>query len=280
VINLLRSEWIKFRSVRSTLITLLIAGALVVLVAVLTANHLNSESDNIRCEPTSSITTETTVPVDPNAPDGFSTCGDGYTAVTGAQTTHLSDVTGGVVFAALLFGVLGVQVIGQEYRFNTIRPTFTAAPRRLKVVAAKLIVVCGSCALIAAAMVGFCWLAGSVMLEQFQIDGTDRRIAWGIVVFSVLWSAAGLGVGAIVRQPIAGILILVAESLVVEGLIGGIKPAAQKWLPFTNGLQMTYRGDESDSMHLQSLLAGGIYFAAFCALLVAIGAILVNRRDA
>ena len=33
--DLIRSEWIKFRSVRSTLVTLVLAGALVVLVAVL-----------------------------------------------------------------------------------------------------------------------------------------------------------------------------------------------------------------------------------------------------
>ena len=30
--------------------------------------------------------------------------------------------TGGVQIANLLFGILGVQIIGQEYRFNTIRP--------------------------------------------------------------------------------------------------------------------------------------------------------------
>ncbi|MCB1039375.1 MAG: hypothetical protein KDA94_07595, partial [Acidimicrobiales bacterium] len=37
MIDLLRSEWIKFRSVRSTVVTLLLAGAIVVLVAVLVA---------------------------------------------------------------------------------------------------------------------------------------------------------------------------------------------------------------------------------------------------
>ena len=69
-------------------------------------------------------------------------CPDGLQAVPDAH--NLTDLTVGVSLACLLFGVLGVQVIGQEYRFNTIRPTFTAAPRRLPVVLAKLIVVCSA----------------------------------------------------------------------------------------------------------------------------------------
>ncbi|WP_426573773.1 hypothetical protein [Aquihabitans sp. McL0605] len=278
MIHLLRSEWIKFRSVRSTVVVLALAGVLVVLIAVLTANHLNSDTSTIHCEQTSQSTpapgSATTVPDPGNA------CGPGFEVVVGNQTTHLTDITLGVLFATLLFGVLGVQVIGQEYRFNTIRPTFTAAPHRYRVMAAKIIVVSAACAAIAAAMLAVCWLVGSVMLDGFVLDGTDRRVMWATVLFAALWSAAGVGIGAIVRQPIAGILIMVAESLIIEGLVGNIWKGTQKWLPFNNGIQMTVRPDQGSTTHLQSLLGGGLYFAAFCAGLVIIGAILVNRRDA
>src|SRR5579862_8167155 len=40
----------------------------------------------------------------------------------------------GLNLAMLLAGVLGVHLIGQEYRFSTIRATFAAVPRRLSVV--------------------------------------------------------------------------------------------------------------------------------------------------
>ena len=62
---------------------------------------------------------------------------------TGIQDGYgnLGNVIGGVQVAIFLFGTLGVQIIGQEYRFNTIRPTFTAAPWRMRVLAAKLVVV-------------------------------------------------------------------------------------------------------------------------------------------
>ena len=238
MIDLLRSEWIKFRSVRSTVVTLLLAGAIVVLVAVLVA--VNTDE--------------------------------------GAHT-NLTGITGGVSFATLLFGVLGVQVIGQEYRFNTIRPTFTATPRRIPVLIAKAIVVAAACAAVSLAMVAFCAVVGSVLLDPFEIDGIDQRLFWSIPLFSALWTMAGVGVGAIVRQPIAAILILLGESLVAEGLIGGIFTRTQPWLPFNNGFQMTLRVTAGDS-GLRPPLEGGLYFAIVCFTLFAIGALLADRRDA
>jgi hypothetical protein len=52
-----------------------------------------------------------------------------------------------------------------------------------------------------------------------------------------------------------------------------------KWLPYQNGVQMTLRLEDSD-LGLQSLLGGGIYFAAICFALLAVGMVLVDRRDA
>jgi len=284
VINLIRSEFIKFRSVRSTIITLVIGGAIVVLVAVLVARDASGDTV-VTCEPvagaSASATPETvpeTIPEDGVFLEGPS-CGDGFEAVEAQPVTNLTGLTGGVSFAVLIFGVLGVQIIGQEYRFNTIRPTFTAAPNRIRVLAAKLVVVSVAVAAVSVVMVGFCWLVGVAMLDNFTIDEVDRRVAWGIPLFAALWTMAGMGVGAIVRQPIAGILILVGESLIAESLIGGLFTSTLPWLPFSNGFQMTLRVEDADQQ-LRGVLGGGIYFAVVCAVLWGIGAALANRRDA
>lgn len=273
MIHLIRSEWIKFRSVRSTVITLLIAGALVLLVAVLQANDA-SDVQSIQCE-TIEQSQEGTIKSAVESPS----CGAGSLLVTRPTPADLSKLTGGVALATMIFGVLGVQAIGQEYRFNTIRPTFTAAPHRIRVLVAKLVVVAAACSVVAIAMTALCWLVGTVMLDAFSVDGVDQRIAFGIVAFSALWTMAGMGVGSIVRQPIAGIMILLGYSLIAESLLGAVVDSTQKWLPVANGLQMTYR-DEGGGPELMSVAAGGLYFAAFCAVLWAIGAYLVNRRDA
>ena len=285
MIDILRSEWIKLRSVRSTLVLLLLAAVVVVLVAVLAANSLKDDTSTT-CEPLpAGVTTTTTAPT-AIPEDGFGfdevDCGTGFEAVEAPVEVNLTSVTGGVSFAVLLFGVLGVQVIGQEYRFNTIRPTFTAVPDRRKVLIAKLIVVALATAVVSVVMLAFCWLVGTLMVDQFAIDSVDQRVMWAIPLFAALWAGAGVGVGAIVRQPIAGILVLLGESLVLETLLAGLVERSIPWLPFSNGFQMTLRVGETggDGPQLRPVLEGGIYFAIVCAALFVIGMVLADRRDA
>lgn len=245
MIHLIRSEMIKFRSVRSTVVLLVSAGALVVLVALLQVRDIEAHDRVSR---------------------------------------QLGDLTGGVTIAVFLFGALGVQVIGQEYRFNTIRTTLAAAPIRWKVLLAKLVVVTLACALMALAGVGACALIGSQLLDGFSIDGTDQRLIWATALFAAGWSAMGLGVGAIVRQPIAGILLLLGEAFVAESLLVNLFPGTAPWLPFANGVQMTVRNGGGDGpggeIVYRSILAGGVYFFIVTAVVLAIGTYLAAQRDA
>jgi len=252
VINLIRSEFIKFRSVRSTLLVLGAGGALVILVAILQAVQINADADHIRA---------------------------------GAVSQTLGDLTGGVSVALFLFGALGVQVIGQEYRFNTIRTTFAAAPIRWRVLVAKLMVVTLAVAAVSLAMMGVCAAIGAAMLPRFTVDGLDQRVVLGTVLFGMGWAAMGLGVGAIVRQPVAGILILLGEALVAENIIVNLFHSSAPWLPFQNGYQMTLRhsggdGSGGQAIVFRSVLGGGIYFFIITAIVLGIGLYLANRRDA
>ena len=251
MINLIRSEFIKFRSVRSTLLVLGAGGALVILVAVLQANHISGDVDRLPA---------------------------------GAVSQTLGDLTGGVSVAVFLFGALGVQVIGQEYRFNTIRTTFAAAPIRWRVLVAKLIVVTLAVAAVSLVMMGVCAAIGAAMLPNFTVDGLDQRVIFGTVLFGMGWAAMGLGVGAIVRQPIAGILILLGEAFVAEGILVNLFHGLAPWLPFQNGFQMTVRNPGGDGsggeIVYRSVLGGGIYFFIVTAIVLGIGLYLANRRDA
>ena len=258
MIDAIRSEWIKFRSVRSTVILVLTAGALVILVAVLASNSANHDAAKAACGSIGSF-----APQGPNSP-----C-----------QTHLGDISVGVSIAAFLFGVLGVQIIGQEYRFNTIRTTFTAVPRRGRVLAAKLVVVTAATALVSVVMLAVTWAIGTVMVHHFSVDSLDQRVILGTVLFGVGWTALGMGVGSILRQPIAGMVALLLDGFVVEQLLAGLVHASGPWLPFLNGLQMTRR-NHPEELHTRSVLAGGIYFFVVAALLWGVGAYLASRRDA
>lgn len=238
MINLIRSEWIKFRSVRSTVLLVLSAGLLVIVIGGFAVNDKRGDA-----------------------------------------SSHLGDITVGIPFALFLFGTLGVQIIGQEYRFNTIRPTFTAAPWRVRVLIAKLIVVTAATAVVALVMVLVCALVGMAVLDPFTIDGLDQRVIWGTVVFAVGWTMMGMGVGAIIRQPVAGIVILLVEAFVAENILANLVRSSGKWLPFLNGIQMTVRNPDT-SGYFREPLGGGIYFFAVAIVVWVIGALLVVKRDA
>src|SRR3954454_17535374 len=99
------SKWTKFRSLRSTIYTLLVAVALMIglgaLFSAITANQAS----------------------------GF---GPGTTAISSSLT--------GTFFAQLAIGVLGVLLITGEYSTGMIRSSLTAVPARLPVLWAKLAV--------------------------------------------------------------------------------------------------------------------------------------------
>ncbi len=293
--NLIRSEWIKFRSVRSTVILVVIAGLLVVVISFFAARDVNRQADNNYCvrdasgqtvDPSGSAgPTEATVSVDPGVVDDtqpaeaveYVPCSE--LPADQRPPVNLGDLTVGLPFALFLLGALGVQVIGQEYRFNTIRPTFTAMPRRLRVLLAKLVVVSLACISVTVVMLALCAVVGSAMTDNFTIDGIDERVIYGTVLFSVGWSAMGMGVGAILRQPVAGILVLLGEALVLEQILAGLFPSLTKWMPFLNGIQMTVRGENSLE-GIRTVQAGGIYFFVVAAALWILGAVLAVRRDA
>ena len=273
MIDLIRSEWIKFRSVRSTVVLVLAAGLLVVIIAGFAANAKRADLDDGFCQRTVTVQGQGTF-------TDSRPCADvaGDPNYEPAKAT-LGDITVGIPFALFLFGTLGVQIIGQEYRFNTIRPTFTAAPWRLRVLFAKLFVVTSATAVVSLVMIAICGLIGAVVLDPFTIDGIDQRVVWGTVVFSIGWTMLGMGLGAIIRQPIAAMLILLVEAFVAEQILAGIVRSTAKWMPFLNGIQMTVRNPDETGL-FRSPLSGGIYFFIIAIVVWAIGAFLAIKRDA
>jgi ABC-2 type transport system permease protein len=128
----------------------------------------------------------------------------------------------GVLFAALL----GAMSITGEIRHGTIRPTFLVAPRRSRVVAAKVlmsIVIGASFGLVAGAVAT---AAGTVALRargiEMQLDQRDYvLLVVGSAVAAALWAAIGVGLGALIRHQVPTLIGICAWLLFVEGLLAG-----------------------------------------------------------
>ena len=149
--------------------------------------------------------------------------------------------------------ILGITGMTGEYRYQTITPTFLATPRRERVVLGKMVahLVFGLGYGVAAVL--FALVVGGRHREPrgFALGlGADRL--WpsiGLAVLAVgLWTLLGIGIGTLIRNQVAAILVAVFVTFLVEPLATFILAANDldaivKWLPTNASAALTSPGD-------------------------------------
>ncbi|MFB9307887.1 ABC-type transport system involved in multi-copper enzyme maturation permease subunit [Agromyces hippuratus] len=126
----------------------------------------------------------------------------------------------GYVFPVLL----GALAVTGEFRHKTLTPTFLAEPHRTVVLSAKfisqLVVGAGLGVIAFAVSVG----AGAAALAGFGLDtGLDSSDTWALigrgVLAMALWGAIGVGLGVLVVNQVAAIVIVIAFTQFVEPIL-------------------------------------------------------------
>jgi ABC-2 type transport system permease protein len=185
----------------------------------------------------------------------------------------------GVVFAALL----GALSITSEIRHGTIRPTFLVAPKRARVVAAKV-----SVSILIGAVFGLVGgtiavVAGTAALEArgivLLLEGGDRGLLIaGATAAAALWAAIGVGVGALARNQVPALVGICAWLLFVEGLLadatGGLGEVG-RYLPGAAAAAIAGLAPE----RLLAPAAGLALLIGYAILTSIAGAIATSRRD-
>ncbi|HEU0089121.1 MAG TPA: ABC transporter permease subunit [Pseudonocardiaceae bacterium] len=194
--------------------------------------------------------------------------------------------------------VLAAIAITSEYRFGTIRATFTAVPNRTAVLLAKTVVVAVLLGLVGLVTAFAAWGVA------YLIDGTpamviDSTAEWRAVAGEGLlyagYAIIALGVGLLVRQTAGAISLLLVWALVVETIIvpildGALKLDISRWLPFANAGNFITAGDAAAGGQAQGAPVidypfGGPwgslgYFLTVAVALLVIGIVVADRRDA
>jgi hypothetical protein len=102
----------------------------------------------------------------------------------------------------------------------------------------------------------------------------------GGAVYLMLVGIFALGIGAIVRNTAGGIATFAGIFFVIPPLMNILPSnwnhAISKYLPSEGGRQLFSLTHDSNSL---SPTAGGLLFAGYCALALAIAAVLLVRRD-
>ena len=246
------SEWTKFRSLRSTVYTLLAAVVFMIgLGALITA-------------------------VTANQPGGLK---PGQSPIS----TSLS----GIFFAQLAVGVLGVLLISGEYSTGMIRSSLTVVPRRLPMLLGKLavfgVVVCLTMliASFSAFFVGQALLHGQHLDASLSDPGALRAVV-GAALYVTVAGITALAFGALLRNTAAAITTFVAVFFVLP-TVTLLLPASLtdhfvQYLPSNLGGALT--GDTSGSVHALAPWTGFGMLCAYAAALIAFAAWRLRRDDA
>jgi ABC-type transport system involved in multi-copper enzyme maturation permease subunit len=263
--RVMRSEWIKLRSVRSWIIMMAAAAVLMVAFGALAA----------------SVASGAVTPTNPNGGGGG---GGGRGPFASLDPTAIS--LAGVTLAQLIIGILGVLIISNEYANGMIRNTFAAVPRRLPVLWAKVVVLAGALAVLMVVASIAAFLVGQLILG----DGKNTTLAADGVLRAVLGSGlylAGIGVfgiaiGAMLRNTAGAIAVVVAALLIIPGLASLVLPTSwsDNVLPYLPGNSGTAFTSVNGSATLLSAGAGAAVFVAWLLALLIGAAVLVRRRDA
>jgi ABC-2 type transport system permease protein len=185
---------------------------------------------------------------------------------------------GAAAAAVILVLMLGVTVTAGEYRHGTITATFLVAPRRERVLLAKLVAAILLGLAFAAAGVVVNLVVGWLALEVkgagvSPFDGSVTEILGATLIGCALWSALGAAIGAVTRNQVTAIVAAVIWFLIAEPLVGTLLDQYGDYLPGA-ALGAIFDGHDGLSQ------AGGILASlAWIAAIGAVGAFLVVRDD-
>ena len=247
----IKAEWIKFRTLRSTLGVLAAAVVGMIVVALLVAYNTRHIGANIQ-------------------PDD----------VVPSSTLQ------GYYLGQLLIGALGVLFVSGEYSTGMIRSTLAAVPKRLPVLWAKLIVFIAVTAtsMITISLIAFVSAQG--LISNYRTgyslgDPGALRVVIGTGVYLTFVGVIGAMIGWIVRSTPGSLVAYIALILVVPVIFGNVlgtwgKNIAQ-YLPSMAGGSFIRSLTESPSLSPWTGL--GVFFIWVVAA-IAIAAFVLRRRDA
>lgn len=132
--------------------------------------------------------------------------------------------TGGLSVGYLLLLSIGVLQIGSEYRHKTITSTFLSVPRRVRAMVAKVIALLGIAAAYGVLSLVASVSVGALVLnlrgaEAFPSAEILRTLALSLLVLG-LWALIGLGLGILIPNQVAALMIGVGVAWIIEPLAG------------------------------------------------------------
>lgn len=260
--RVLNSEFIKFRTLLSTLILLASTAVVMVGFGALSAWGTGQFADAAAS--------------DPSAAEAMAAQG-GDLAVTVP--------TSGIAFAQLILGSLGVLLMSSEFTTGMARSTFAAVPKRIPAFLAKLVVMMVSAFVLTAVSTYIAGLVSVPILDSYGLNldlGSSQSVKLLLVnsVYVAAVAAIGMALGTMVRNSAGGIMSLVGLFFVApiafQLIPGDFFVEARKYLPGNTINPLTAVEHVPDTLEAWQ---AGLVLGAWVVVPLVLAMILLKKRD-
>jgi len=198
----------------------------------------------------------------------------------------------GITFLA---PVLGVICITSEYRHKTITSTLVLTPRRERVLGAKILVTAWWCFLMAVLSLvvvvagGLPWNAALGGVTS-QVTDQLGAVVPGLIAAAILFGLFGLGFGTLVKNQVAGILLTIGGTFILEPLLvalaRGVLHYDLNWLPSEAAASLAgslarggFGGNHDANTHYLAWWLGGLVMLGWGLIPLGLGYFTTVRRD-
>jgi ABC-2 type transport system permease protein len=192
----------------------------------------------------------------------------------------------GAGFTGYLFALLlGTLIVTTEFRHKTVTTSFLVTPRRPRFVGAKLVTAAILGAVLAVVLLIGTLVGGglTVAAQGGSFSSLARQIpavAPGMILVFALFAILGVGVGSVLTNQVAAIIVVLGWFIILEGILVSLVHGAGRWVPTGAAAAASNltRGRGSDILLFNwwqgtlLMLFYGLFFAA-------VGSVILTRRD-
>jgi len=195
----------------------------------------------------------------------------------------------------ILAPIIGVLCVTGEYRHKTITTTLVLTPVRTRVLGAKVVVTAvwsvllALLTLVAVAAVGLPWNAALGGVTSSVTDQVGAVVP-GLLLSAVLLGLFGLGFGTLVKNQVAAILLTIGGTLILETILIALARAIfhydLNWLPNAAGAALAGDiargvggGGGREGLRLLTWWQGGLVMLLWGLVPLTLGYFTTFRRD-
>ncbi len=262
MIRIMRSEWLKLRTTAVPWVLTgiaLIINALLILAIFLTRPDTNGRGG------------------------GGTFVSPGYTVPH--TTQQLRNLVGSGFQGYLFALLLGTLLVTSEFRHKTVTTSFLVTPVRATLVAGKLLTSAILGAALAVIMLVATVIGGGLTLSARGGSFSDLvhqipAVAPGMILVFALFAILGVGVGSVLTNQVAAIIVVLGWFIILEGILTSLVHSAFKWVPTGAAVAAAnLTRDRGADFGLFNWWQGALLMLGYGLFFAALGSFILTRRD-